>query len=112
MVAALVPTALLAWYLSDPARNQPIAIRVEHFVITSNVSVVAPVVAFLVARAALGVGHYRALLVALGFDCMDAAVAVHGPPTPGVLQQGERDAPEQLVLGVSAELGRGLAAVY
>src|SRR5205807_1962545 len=52
MIAALLPTALLAWYLSDPARNQPIVIRLEHFVITSNVSVVAALVAFLVARAA------------------------------------------------------------
>jgi len=67
MLASLLPTALLAWYLSDPARNQPIDIRLEHFVITSNVSVVAALVAFLVARAALGVGHYRALLIALGF---------------------------------------------
>ena len=41
MVAALLPTALLAWYLSDPARDQPIDVRLEHFVITSNVSVVA-----------------------------------------------------------------------
>jgi hypothetical protein len=41
MVAALLPTALLAWYLSDPARNQPIDVRLEQFVITSNVSVVA-----------------------------------------------------------------------
>ena len=57
MVAALLPTALLSWYLSDPARNQPIVIRLEHFVITSNVSVVAALVAFLVASAALGVGH-------------------------------------------------------
>src|SRR6266513_338155 len=55
MAAALLPTAVLAWYLSDPARNQPIDIRLEHFVITSNVSVVAALVAFLVARAALGV---------------------------------------------------------
>jgi len=92
MVAALLPTALLAWYLSDPARNQPIDIRLEHFVITSNVSVVAALAAFLVARAALGVGHYRALLVALGFACMAAIFAVHGLSTPGVLQQGDREA--------------------
>ena len=57
MVAALLPTALLSWYLSDPARNQPIVIRLENFVITSIVSVVAALVAFLVASAALGVGH-------------------------------------------------------
>ena len=49
MAATLLPTVLLAWYLSDPAHNQPIVIRLEHFVITSNVSVVAALVAFLVA---------------------------------------------------------------
>src|SRR5207245_7614322 len=112
MIAALLPTALLSWYLSDPARNQPIVIRLEHFVITSNVSVVAAVVAFLVARAALGVGHYRALLIALGFACMAAIFAVHGLSTPGVLQQGDREAPAQLVLGVSAELALAVAAVF
>src|SRR5437773_1751624 len=41
MAATLLPTVLLAWYLGDPAHNQPIVIRLEHFVITSNVSVVA-----------------------------------------------------------------------
>src|SRR5437762_7039208 len=112
MAAALLTTALLAWYLSDPALNQPIAIRLEHSIITSNVSVVAAVVAFLVARAALGVGHYRALLIALGFGSMAAIFAVHGLSTPGVLQQGDREAPAQLVLGVSAELALAVAAVF
>jgi hypothetical protein len=32
MLAALLPTALLAWYLADPTRNQPIVIKLEHFV--------------------------------------------------------------------------------
>src|SRR5438128_10834236 len=59
MVVALLPSVLLAWFLTDPARNQPILIRLEHFVITSNVSIVAALVAFLVARAALDVGHFR-----------------------------------------------------
>jgi class 3 adenylate cyclase len=112
MVAALAPTALLSWYLSDPAHNQPIVVRIEHFIITSNVSIVAAVVAFLVARAALGVGHYRALLVALGFACMAAIFAVHGLSTPGVLEQGERETPAQLVLGVSAALSLTVAAVF
>jgi class 3 adenylate cyclase len=112
MIASLLPTALLAWYLADPARNEPIVIRLEHFVITSNVSVVAALVAFLVARAALGVGHYRALLIALGFACMAGIFAVHGLATPGVLQRGDREAPALLVLGVSAELALAIAAVF
>ena len=37
MVVALLPTALLAWYQSGPARNQPIDVKIEHFVITSSV---------------------------------------------------------------------------
>src|SRR5256885_4812003 len=112
MAATLLPTVLLAWYLGDPAHNQPIVIRLEHFVITSNVSVVAALVAFLVARAALGVGHYRALLIALGFASMAAIFAVHGLATPGVLEQGDREAPAQLVLGVSAELALAVAADF
>src|SRR5207245_2332198 len=112
MAATLLPTVLLAWYLGDPAHNHPIVIRLEHFVITSNVSVVAALVAFLVARAALGVGHYRALLIALGFASMAAIFAVHGLATPGVLEQGDREAPAQLVLGVSAELALAVAAVF
>src|SRR2546427_89753 len=56
MAATLLPTVLLAWYLSDPAHNQPIVIRLEHFVITSNVSVAAAVVAFLGLYAFVGLG--------------------------------------------------------
>jgi class 3 adenylate cyclase len=112
MIGALLPAALLTWYLGDPAHNQPIVVRLEHFVITSNVSIVAAAVAFLVARAALGVGHYRALLIALGFACMAAIFAVHGLSTPGVLQQGDREAPAQLVMGVSAALSLAVAAVF
>lgn len=112
MLASLLPSALLAWFLADPARNQPLIIRIEHFVITSNVSIVAALVALFVARAALGVGHFRALLIALGFACMAAIFAVHGLATPGVLEQGDREAAAQLVLGVSAELALAVAAVF
>ena len=112
MVAALLPSVMLGWYLGDPARNQPIVIRIEHFVITSNVSIVAALVSLVVARAALGVGQYRALLIALGFASMAAIFAVHGLSTPGVLMQGDREAPAQLVLGVSAELALAVAALF
>ncbi|TMF60409.1 MAG: hypothetical protein E6I20_14275, partial [Chloroflexi bacterium] len=90
VLLALLPTALLAWLLADPARNGPFNIPLEHFVITSNVSIVAAVVAFLVARSALQAGHYPTLLVALGFGCMAGLFAVHGLSTPGVLLRGDR----------------------
>src|SRR5437899_13088668 len=90
MVVALLPSVLLAWFLTDPARNQPILIRLEHFVITSNVSIVAALVAFLVARAALDVGHFRTRLVAVGFGCLDGIFPVHGLSTPDVRLGGQR----------------------
>ena len=112
MLIALLPTALLGWLLADPTRNQPWLVPVEHFVVTSNVSVVAAIVALAVARAALGVGHYRTLLIALGFACLAAIFAVHGLSTPGVLQRGDRAAPAGLVLGVLAQLALLVAAIF
>src|SRR5207249_7585286 len=112
MVVALLPSVLLAWLLADPARNQPIAIRLEHFVITSNVSIVAAFVAFLVARAALDVGHFRTLLIALGFGCMAGIFAVHGLSTPDVLQRGDRAADAGLVVAVSGQLALATAALF
>ena len=112
MLIALLPIALLGWLLADPTRNQPWLVPVEHFVVTSNVSVVAAIVALAVARAALGVGHYRTLLIALGFACLAAIFAVHGLSTPGVLQRGDRAAPAGLVLGVSAQLALLVAAIF
>src|SRR3989442_8044627 len=112
MVVALLPSVLLAWFLTDPARNQPILIRLEHFVITSNVSIVAALVAFLVARAALDVGHFRTLLIALGFGCMAGIFAVHGLSTPDVLQRGERAQPAGLVVAISGQLALAIAVVF
>src|SRR2546428_3573350 len=112
MVVALLPSVLLAWFLADPARNQPIAIGLEHFVITSNVSIVAALVAFLVAGAALDVGHSRTLLIALGFGCMAGIFAVHGLSTPDVLQRGERAQPAGLVVAISGQLALAIAAVF
>jgi len=112
MVLALLPSVLLAWLLADPARNQPIVIRLEHFVITSNVSIVAALVAFLVARAALDVGHFRTLLIALGFGCMAGIFAVHGLSTPDVLQRAERANPAGLVVAISGQLALAVAAVF
>jgi class 3 adenylate cyclase len=112
MVVALSPTVLLWWLLADPARNQPWVIKLEHFVVTSNVSIVAAFVAFLVARAALGVAHYRTLLTALGFASMAAIFAVHGLSTPDVLQRGDRAAPAALVVGLSGQLSLAVAALF
>jgi class 3 adenylate cyclase len=112
MVVALLPSAFLAWLLADPSRNQPWLVPIEHFVVTSNVSIVAAIVALLVARAALDVGSYRTLLLALGFASMGAIFAVHGLSTPGVLQRGDRESAAALVVGVSGALSLAVAAVF
>ncbi|MBM4420213.1 MAG: hypothetical protein FJ034_01220, partial [Chloroflexi bacterium] len=104
MTAALAPTGLLLYYLAVPEANASLNIPLEHFVVTSNVSLVALAVGLLVARSALQLRHFPSLLLALGFICLAAIFAVHGLSTPGVLQRGEREGDAGLVVGVSGQL--------
>lgn len=108
----LSPSALLAWLLATPDANQPWADAAQHFVITSNVAVVMLFVAVLSARAALGVGHYPTLLIALGFLSMAGLFTVHGLSTPGVLQRGDRADDASLVVGVSAQLALLVSSMF
>ncbi|HKY51266.1 MAG TPA: adenylate/guanylate cyclase domain-containing protein, partial [Candidatus Limnocylindria bacterium] len=112
LALVLFPTAILAALLADPQRNAPVFIPVEHFVITTNVSIVALLVAIFVARAALDAGHYRSLLVAVGFLCMAGIFMVHGLSTPDVLQRGDKRDDAGLVVGVSAQLALTAAALF
>ncbi len=112
MGVALLPTALLAFLLGNPDRNVDLNIPLEHFVITTNVSIVAAVVGLLVARSALQLRRYSSVLIALGFLCMAGIFTVHGLSTPGVLQRGPREGDAGLVAGVSGELALWSAAVF
>jgi len=112
LLLVLSPTLVLAALLADPQRNSPVFIPVEHFVITTNVSVVALLVAIFVARSALGAGHYRSLLIAVGFFCMAGIFAVHGLSTPDVLQRGDKRDDAGLVVGVSAQLALFASALF
>lgn len=112
LLAIVSPLVVLAWLLASPGVNQPLASPIEHFVITTNVSVITLVVAVLTARAALQVRHYPTLLVALGFMSMAGIFAVHGLSTPGVLQRGDRAAGASLVVGVSAQLALFVSAIF
>jgi class 3 adenylate cyclase len=112
LLLVVSPTVLLAALLADPQRNTPVFIPVEHFVITTNVSIVALLVAIFVARAALGSGHYRSLLIATGFLCMAGIFAVHGLSTPDVLQRGDKKDDAGLVVGVSAQLALWTSALF
>src|SRR6267142_4417425 len=103
---------LLGILLASPELNGPWTIPVEHLVITTNVSLIALLVAVLVARAALQVRHYPTLLIAMGFACMAGIFAVHGLSTPGVLQRDAKAADAGLVVGISAELALWTSALF
>ncbi len=112
LLVVLAPVAILTWLLASPAANQPWTIPVEHLVITTNVSLIALLVAVLVARSALQVRHYPTLLIALGFMAMAGIFAVHGLSTPGVIQRDAKAGDAGLLVGLSAELALLTAALF
>jgi class 3 adenylate cyclase len=112
LIAIVSPLAILGWLIATPDVNQPIASPIEHFVITTNVSVVTLLVAVLTARAALQLRHYPTLLIAIGFMTMAGIFAVHGLSTPGILQRGDKAPDANLVVGMSAQLALLVSAVF
>ena len=112
LLATLSPMLLLGILLASPDLNGPWTIPVEHLVITTNVSLIALLVAVLVARAALQVRHYPTLLIAVGFMCMAGVFAVHGLSTPGVIQRDAKAGDAGLVVGISAVLALWTSSLF
>ena len=110
LVAILAPIVIFAWLVADPAANRDLTSPVEHFVITSNVAVLAFFASVLVARAALQLRQYRTLLIALGFGSIGGIFAVHGLATPGVLMRGSED-DALAVVALSAQLALLVPAI-
>lgn len=84
-VAVVLPLAILAWLALDPTRNASLIVPNEHFYVVTLVSLLAAVVALLVARAALHLQQFQPLLIALGFMTMAVFFSVHAIHTPGVM---------------------------
>jgi class 3 adenylate cyclase len=103
IAAVLAPIAVFVWLIVNPGANLDLTSPVEHFVITTNVAVLAFFASVLVARAALQLRQYKALLTALGFGSIGGLFAVHGLATPGVLLRGS-DADALAVVALSAQL--------
>ncbi len=102
-IGIAAPATVFLFLLANPSANLRLDDAAEHLVITSNVAVLAFFAGVLVARAALHLRQYRALLVALGFGSIGGIFAVHGLATPGVLLRGDpNDA--LAVLALSAQL--------
>ena len=110
--AALVPAAVFWWLLADPRRNLELLVPGEHFVIVTLGSVLALVVALLVARAAAQIEQYRVLFLALGFMSMAGLSAVHALATPGVLFPASEGGYGGSVVGLSAFLSLFVASVF
>ena len=112
LLLTLSPLLVLAWLLESPDANASLNVPVEHLIITTNVSLIALLIAVLTARAALQVRSYPTLLIAVGFMCLAGVFAVHGLSTPGVLQRDAKAADAGLVVGISAELALWTSALF
>jgi class 3 adenylate cyclase len=110
VIAVAAPLLVFVYLLYSPQANLDLTSPVEHFVITTNVAVLAFFAGVLVARAAVQLKQYRTLLVALGFGSIGGIFAVHGLATPGVLLRGNAD-DALAVVAVSAQLALLVPAV-
>lgn len=105
-----VPLAVLAWLLLDPGSDAILKVPVQHFYIVSAVSILAFLMAGLLAVATVQTGLYRVLFLALGFMSMGGIFSVHGLTTPGVLVPA---GPYSFsVVGASAFLSMLVPAVF
>ena len=84
----LLPVAALGWLLANPSHNLMLVVPHEHLVIVAVISLLALIVAVLVARVALQIEQYKVLFLALGFMTMAGLFAVLALATPGVLMEG------------------------
>jgi putative nucleotidyltransferase with HDIG domain len=107
-----LPILAVAWLFTHPASDPSITVPFEHFAIVSAVSILAFVLAVLLAIAAMQIAQYRALFLCLGFMCMGGIFAVHGLETPGILGDADDVAYAGQIVGVSAYLSLFAAAVF
>ncbi|MGH2378040.1 MAG: adenylate/guanylate cyclase domain-containing protein [Candidatus Limnocylindria bacterium] len=113
-LAITAPLVSLAVILRTPAENVRLQdFAGQHFGVTTNVAMLADVIAFLLARSAMDRRDPRTLLVALGFVSMAGLFTVHGLTTPGVLFMGQvPEAAATLVSALSSQLSLLVPAVF
>lgn len=92
--AGLAGVAMVVAFVVVPATFIPLAVvrggdllfvPEQHFLIVSAVSLLAALVAAILAVTTIQLGLYRVLLLCLGYVAMGAIFAVHGLTTPGIL---------------------------
>ena len=110
--AIAVPLGALAYLLTPPASDVRLDDAVQHFAVTTNVSLIAAAMSIAVMRSALDRSHWPSALVGLGFLSLAGIFAVHGLSTPGVLLRGGlREIAAGSVIALAAQLSLGVPAV-
>ncbi len=111
-LAGVALTPLLWLFLRLEAElDITVAVPVQHFYIVSGVSILAALLAALVAVAVVQIALYRLLFLALGFLAMGVLFAVHGLSTPGVLPGIEGEY-RGSVVGTSAFLSLAIPGLF
>jgi HD-GYP domain-containing protein (c-di-GMP phosphodiesterase class II) len=80
---AAVPASFVPLWLARG--GDLIVVPYQHFYIVSTISLLAALVAGVLAVTTIQIGLYRVLFLCLGFTSMGAIFAVHGLTTPGIL---------------------------
>ncbi|MDE3111402.1 MAG: adenylate/guanylate cyclase domain-containing protein [Chloroflexota bacterium] len=111
--AIAIPFAEIAYVLAPPLSDVRLDDAVQHFMITTNVSLLSAAISLVVLRSALEMRHWPSVLVGLGFLSLGGLFFLHGMATPGVLLRGgsaEVAAPAILALG--AQLAMAVPAYF
>ena len=77
-VLLAAPLIGLAWLLGHPRQNLEVMVPRDHFVIVTNVALLALAVAAVILRSALQLGHARGLLLSAGFLILAGLFSIHG----------------------------------
>lgn len=108
----ITPLVLIGSLIANPGADVHWHVDSQHFAITTNVAIVAAIVALIVTWTALSLRSSDTLFVALGFMTMAGIFAVHGLATPNVLLIGELTlVGAGLIVAVSAQLSLFVPAV-
>lgn len=111
--AIAIPLGVLAYVLTPPLSNVRLDDAVQHFTITTNVSLLAATVSLAVMRPALDMRHWPSILVGLGFMSLGGFFLAHGLTTPGVLLRGgSREIAAGSVVALSGQLAMAVPAVF
>src|SRR5207247_10463798 len=100
----LLPALVFAWLVAHPPIDVSIRVPLQHFYIVTAVSLLAFVLAVLLAIAAMQIAQYRVLFLCLGFMALCGIFVVLGLLSPGDLRYAEDFVLAGQNVGISAYL--------